>query len=345
MKGIILFGKGLGRAIKDSWFALIVLFITCIVGIVGVNFCYRTAMFEVRQPESLDIYNGTEMFVYRFSSWQGDDVEFAQDWQTVLNVNDDKVVGLIGESSFKHNRMVVSYNMYCEDYCKESKLTEEDFASSAPKIVLNENVLVEIGGSILIDNVSYEVVGKTDNISYVPFGVSESSNGILAVYTSEQLTRSEMSRLEKAVDAKLNRDFNWSGKFGPDRIVFLILGVIILILSAINIHKVFGLYIKKNNGRYSLYGMLGMTKLRTCGTILTEGTIFLSVNLSIGLLIDAFIFRPLFKIIGVSFMYDFSDIAITFFMVLLPFVASIGYEIYKRIGSSAGDKKLLSKKV
>ena len=349
MKEILLFGKGLIRAIKDSWFALMVLLITCIVGVVGVNFCYRTVMFPVRQPEIIADYQGVDCFSYfAAESYSQNTMKLAYfkgDLHSLMSIAEEKFVGVEGRGTFTHNGEELPFNVFTEDYNKENLLTKDDFKESSLKIVLNKYIQAEIGGVFLLEGVSYEVVGKTENATYIPYGNSAGFTGYLWVYTNEQLTRGEMSKFENAIGKTFNRDESWGDKLSVDKITFIILGLIILLVTSINVLKVFRIYIDKNTRRYTIYGMLGMNKLRSSLTILSEGSLFLSVNLTLGLIIDAFIFRPLTKILGISFMYDFTDISITLFMILIPFVSSILIEIFNRLAKSTGNKLITLRKV
>lgn len=339
MKGIILFGKGLGRAIKDSWVALIVLLITSIAGIAGVNFCYRMAFFEIRQPENSSEYNNTFYTAYHFNG------NVIGDMGEILEVGGNKLVGIIGAGNFMFNDDVVHHEVFSEDYYKEGYLTSLDFQNGVAKVVINDDIVADVGSLISINNISYEVAGKTDKTTYMPLVDNACLAGGMIVFTHEQLTRGEMSECENILGVKLGRDYNWTGTLQTQSYFFIVMGVIILILSAINIYKVFGLYINKNSRRYTIYGMLGMTKLRSSSTILLEGSIFLAFMVPLGLAIDTFLFRPLVKILGYTFMYDFADIAISFFLVIIPFVLAMASEIFKRYSTSVGDKKLLSRKV
>lgn len=326
MKKIVLFFNGTKQAFKDSWFTILMLLLTCFVGIFGVGFCYRTAVFYVRQPELNHYYNGEKVFAYYFND----------DNLTLNNLSQFDYLGIEGRTEFILNGEKCQVKLYTNDTYGEGLM---DFAEDNRVVVLNENINLAIGDKVTIAGNDLTVAGKTAYNSYASVKSFDKISGDVLIYFASQLNRKEMSALEKAVGSKLNRDSKWHGKLTLQQYLFVALGIAVMFLISINIFRLFNLYSRKNVGRYKLYRMLGISKSRLNVIMFFEIFILLMLSLPISLLIDAFVFRPLTNFVGVTFMYDIIDILTICACVIVPFVLTCAIQMFANCFSTANGNR------
>lgn len=308
MKKIALFFKGIKQAFVDSWFAILVLALTCFVGVIGVGFCYRTVAFYIRQPDSVDYFENQSVVSYYF---KGDKINLKNE------ITLDGYVGRKASTQFVFAGKTFDLTLLDNDSYNEKKL---DFASIEMQIVINEDVDVNVGDNLTITGKQFRVVGKTTRDSYTNAKFFDQVKGDAKFYFEKQLSRADMTKLEKAVDEKLNRDTNWTGEMSAQAYLFVALGVIVMIIISVNVLRLFNLYVRKNSKRYSLYRMMGMSSSRLACTKLGEMIILLILSLPLALIIDGFALRPLSTLVGITFMYDFFDLFMVSICVILPFV-------------------------
>lgn len=307
MKKIILFGKGMCRAVMDSWASILLLFFTCIIGVVGVGFCYRTAVFQIRQPESIDYFGAKECYVYIY---KGNNLSI-----DMAKIQEYAIVNITGETQAKYKSNI--FNCSVLSSSTEDKL---DFADKAHNIVVNAELGIAIGDKVSIEGIEYNVIATTEGNSYISVQSIDKYSGVLRLFREEQFTRAEMSATEKAIGAKLQRDWNTNYKLTSMNYMFIALAILILLIISINTYRLFALYVRNNERRYKLYRRLGMTKRKNTIYILLEGVLILAGSLIVALLIDGLWMRPISTIIGIEYLYDIIDIVVISLCVLIPFV-------------------------
>lgn len=327
MKKIALFFKGIKQAFVDSWFAILILGLTCFVGVIGVGFCYRTVAFYIRQPDSIDNFENQSVISYYF---KGDNINLNSE------INLDGYVGKRVKIQFVFGNDSFDLALLDKDSYNEKLL---DFNSNEAQIVANEMVAVNIGDSITIAGKKFKVVGKTTRDSYTNANLFDKVNGEARFYFEEQLSRAEMTKLEKAVGAKLNRDSNWVGELSAQAYLFIVLGVIVMIIISVNVLRLFNLYVRKNNKRYNLYKMVGMSSPRLALTKFGEMLILLILSLPIALIIDGLALRPLTTLVGITFMYNIFDLFMVSICVVLPFVLVLATNLIIQAIATARKKR------
>lgn len=314
MKKIAMFFKGL-KQVKDSWFAVLILLFTCFVGTISVGFCYRTAVFYIRQPESNYTYAGSKAIAYDFANG-------------IANVDADMdlpgYLGVIAGAQFQHGKEAHDLTLLCEDIYAEEVL---DFAATEPCIVVNERVEASVGDIVKVGKINMKVVGKTPRSSYTNIRNFDKISGHVTYYFDKQLTRSQMTALEKATGAKLNRDLNWQGKLSAQNYMFIALGVAVMALISVNVARLCNLYQRKNAMRYRLYSMVGMSEARLTLTKLGEMAILLLLCLPLPLLIDGLALRPLSMLLGITYMYDAFDVFVVSACVFVPFILVVAAQL------------------
>ncbi len=335
MNKIIFFFKGVGKSFQDNWSIILILFVTCVASVASINFCYRTGFFAERQPEQINDYMGDSLISYVVK-------------MDVTKDNSNEIKNELGEkyaATYTLSDKIVngdnqSVNYVHEGFADESFITNGQYESGKKVAVIPSSFNVALGATIEIDGEKYIVVGITSQQQiYVPYNSATSVIGFNMTFVNEQLTKGEISALEKILGVKYNRDFNYSGQVDSMSIMFKVLAVLMLILACFNIQKVFKLYLSKNNSRYSLYGLTGLSKARLSSTIIGESTIILSVSMIVAFIIDNFAIRPIIKILGVEYMYDFIDILTTYGVILLILVATVSLEVFKRLYRQVGDRR------
>lgn len=328
--------KGFYRAILDSWLMLIVLIFTCIAGTVGINFCYRILMFQFREPVTSIMYQDQIVTGYVMNS---DNISISTDL-----LNNEKIVALLSNTKINIKDTEFDLMLVSEDYYGEKII--KDFTDGKKQIVLNKNIGYLIGEKIIIGAYNYEVVGYTEHTSYAPIFSFNKIDDRLSVVVDKQLTRGEISKLEKLTGADCKAYLEGEIiELSAEQYLFIVLGVFVLILTAFNLYRVFNEYIKSNDRRYNLYTMLGMSKARLAMHILCEGVTILIIGIGLSLIIDTYIFRPLVKITGYVYMYDILDILLSSLTMLLPFVLVLCIAIAKRVNKNArGVKEVKTKK-
>ena len=142
MKKIALFFKGIKQAFVDSWFAILILGLTCFVGVIGVGFCYRTVAFYIRQPDSIDNFENQSVISYYF---KGDNINLNSE------INLDGYVGKRVKIQFVFGNDSFDLALLDKDSYNEKLL---DFNSNEAQIVANEMVAVnmEIASRLLAKN-------------------------------------------------------------------------------------------------------------------------------------------------------------------------------------------------
>lgn len=333
MRQIVLFFNGVKQSFKKSWFAILILMITCIIGVIGVGFCYRTAVFNMRQPDQKSNYDGQDVYSYVFDK-EKLDISKIKEIPNCLGMN--AIISLkIGDTS--EEICVFTKDVYLENLI--------DFNSSNGQIVVNENISLNKGDFVEVNGKKMLVVGKTQKTSYVNANAMQEIVGRATFYFKNQLSKGQMTKLEKNVGAKLLRDSNWNGVFTTKEVVFVVLAVIIALLVAINIFRLFNLYRRLNGSRYKLYRMMGMSNTKVNSIVFCELFLIFILSLPIALLIDGFALRPLSTLIQVTYMYDFLDIFVISACVLIPFVFVFLIQVLtEKFKTANGNKKVRGQK-
>lgn len=305
---------------------LIVLIFTCMVGTIGINFCYRILMFQFREPVTSIIYQDRSETGYVMNSDK-------------ININKDimsnkKVSAVLGESKISVSNMEYDLALVSEDYYGEKII--DNFMNGKKQIVANRDIGLTIGEKIKIGGDDYEVVGYTERKSYAPIFSFNEMSGRLVVVVNKQLTKAEISKLERITGAYCKAYLEGEIiELTAEHYLFIVLGIFVLILTAFNLYRIFNEYVKSNDNRYNLYTMLGMSKARLAAHMLGEGVTILILGLGLSLIIDSYIFRPLIKITGFVYMYDILDILISSLTILIPFVLVMCIAISKRVSNNA----------
>ena len=336
MKNFNYFLKGLVKSFKDNLSILIVLFVTTVVGIASITFCYRLAVFNIRQPESIDEYKDDVVFSYVSQS-----KTIKEEKEKLQELLSDNLVSIhfVSEESSLGDRysFKLVYSDYSTQYISQEQYNNGDKVAVVPSLIQSE-----CKDTILIFGEEYKIVGFSDNNDfYIPIKSINNVKARSVIMVKEQLSRNEISKVEKILNTKYNRDFQYlinSPKLEVMESLFMIVALIMLIVSCINVKKIFVLYLSKNNLRYTLLDITGMNKSRLCWTIVGESAVIVTICLTFSFFIDYFALRPMIKILGVEYKYDMFDILITYGIVFLTFVATIFYQVKKRYNSQAGDR-------
>lgn len=315
MKKFVLFIKGIKHALKDSWFAVLILLFTCCIGIIGAGFCYRTALFYVRQPEMISYPQNELKITY---TAKGDALRIGE------QIDFDGYFGMCLQTTFNINGEEKDLSIFSLDMYEEGKI---DFNSAKSQIVLSDDIAIDVGQKITIAGNDLVVVGKTQGMSYASVAGFTNKAGEIMLFFDKQLSKGDISQLENIIGAKFYRDNNWQGTLGTQEKLFIVLGVVIITMICINVFRLLFIYKQKNAKRYRLYAMLGYSKSRLNFTFFGELFLIILLCMPLPLLIDVFALRPLTTFVGITFMYDILDVLAISACVLIPFALVVILQI------------------
>lgn len=334
MKKLGLFFSGLSNSIRKSYGIILSMFCIVLIGIIGFGFCYRNVVFFIRQPERVDVYKSEEVYSYSMSG----DINVSYD--DIMKINEEKVCGIIGYTEINISNYKVGIYLVVEDIYNDKLITKEQFDKGDKVVVLDKSLGYE-NEKIMFFGQEYTVISSQSHNTYLPFNSVDNFNGNISIYSLSQLSRGEMTKLEKVIGVKMNRDSNYipnGNLLDPLNIVFLVLGILIFIAFAFNLYKLMNIYDIKNNKRYELYRKMGKTYSNISVISILEKALYIFIFSIVGILIDALLIRPILTIAGIMYMYDIIDIIVILSGVLLAFLVCVSIIVIKNMVSKRGLK-------